>query len=40
MFITKPILAIPDIDREIRVEANTSDYAMRGVLSTKDKDRK
>ena len=27
VFTTKPILAIPDIDREMRVEADTSDYA-------------
>ena len=35
VFTTEPILAIPDIDREMRVEANASDYAMGGVLSTK-----
>jgi len=33
-------LAIPDINREIRVEADTLDYATGGVLSTKCKDRK
>jgi len=32
---TKPILAIPDIDREIRVEADVSDYATGRVLLTK-----
>jgi len=35
VFITEPILAILDIDREMRVEADASDYAMGGVLSTK-----
>ena len=40
MFTTEPILAIPDIDREMRVEADASDYATGGVLSTKCKDGK
>jgi len=40
VFTTKPVLAIPDINREIRVEADASDYATEGVLSTKCKDRK
>ena len=40
VFITEPVLAIPDIDREMRVEANTSDYATGGVLSKKGKDKK
>jgi len=35
VFTTEPVLAIPDIDREMRVEANASDYATGGVLSTK-----
>ena len=35
VFTTEPILAIPDIDREMRVEADASDYATGGVLSTK-----
>jgi len=33
-------LAIPDIDREMRVEADTSDYTTEGVLSTKYEDGK
>jgi len=33
-------LAIPDIDREIKVKANASDYATRGVLLTKCKYKK
>jgi len=40
VFTTEPILAIPDIDREMRVEADSSDYATGGVLSTKCEDRK
>jgi len=40
MFTTEPVLAIPDIDKEMRVEADVSDYATRGVLSTKCEDGK
>ena len=40
MFTIEPVLAIPDIDKEMRVEANASDYATRGVLSTKCEDGK
>jgi len=40
VFTTEPVLAIPDIDREMRVEANASDYAIGGVLSTKREDGK
>jgi len=40
VFTTEPIPAIPDIDREMRVEVDASDYAMGGVLSTKCKDSK
>ena len=35
MFTIESILAIPDIDREMRVEADASDYATEGVLSAK-----
>jgi len=35
VFTTEPILVIPDIDREMRVEADASDYATEGVLSAK-----
>ena len=35
VFTTKLVLAIPDIDKEMRVEADASDYATGGVLSTK-----
>jgi len=40
VFTTEPVLAIPDIDREMRVEVDTSDYATGEVLSTKCEDRK
>ena len=40
MFTTEPVLAIPDIDREMRVEADALDYAMGGVLSLKCEDGK
>jgi len=40
VFTIEPVLAIPDINREMRVEADASDYAMRGVLLTKCEDRK
>jgi len=40
VFTTEPILVILNIDREIRVETDTSDYAMEGVLSLKCKDGK
>jgi len=39
-FTTESVLAIPDIDREMRVEADASDYTMGGVLSTKCEDGK
>ena len=39
VFMTELVLAIPDIDREMRVEVDTSDYAM-GVLLAKCKDSK
>jgi len=40
VFTIEPVLAIPDIDREMRVEVDASDYTMGGVLSTKCKDGK
>jgi len=36
----EPVLAIPDIDREMRVEADASDYTMGGVLLLKCEDGK
>jgi len=40
MFTTEPVLAIPDIDREIRVEADALDYATGEVLLLKCEDSK
>jgi len=40
VFTTEPILAIPEIDKEMRVEADALDYAIGEVLSTKCEDRK
>ena len=40
VFTIEPILAIPEIDRKIRVEADASDYATGEVLLTKYEDRK
>ena len=34
-FITELISVIPDLDKEIRVEADILDFAMGGVLSMK-----
>jgi len=38
--MTESVLAIPDIDREMRVEADSSDYTTGGVLSMKYEDGK
>jgi len=38
IFTTEPVLAAPDLDKEIRVEADTLDYATGGVLSMKCED--
>jgi len=40
IFTTEPILAIPDIDRKMKVEADASDYATGGMLLTKCEDEK
>ena len=34
------MLAVPDLDKKLRVEVNASDYAMEGVLSMEGKDGK
>jgi len=36
--MTEPVLVIPDLDKEMRVEGNASDFAMDGVLSMKCED--
>ena len=38
MFTTESVLAIPDIDKEMRVETDALDYATGGVLSLKGED--
>ena len=40
IFTIKPVLAIPDLDKEMRVEADTSDYETGGMLLTKCEDGK
>jgi len=40
VFMMKLVLVIPDLDKEIRVEADALDYAMGEVLSVKYKDEK
>ena len=39
-FTTEPVLVTPDLDREMRVEADASDFATGGVLLMKCKDEK
>jgi len=36
--MTELVLVTPDLDKEMRVEADTSDFAMEGVLSMKCED--
>jgi len=37
-FTTEPVLVTPDLDREMRVEVDASDFAMGGVLLIKCED--
>jgi len=37
-FMTKPVLVISDLNREMRVEVNASDFVIGGVLLIKCKD--
>ena len=39
-FTTELVLVTPDLDKEIRVEVDASDFAMGGVLSMKCEDKK
>ena len=39
-FTTELVLLIPDVDREMRVEVDASDFAMNGVLLMKCEDKK
>jgi len=34
------VLAAPDLDRKIRMEVDTSDYAIEGILSIECEDRR
>ena len=38
--MTEPVLVTPDLDREIRVEVDASDFAIGGVLLIKYEDKK
>jgi len=40
VFMSRPLLVVPDLNRELRVEANASNFVMGGVLSIKCKDSK
>ena len=40
IFMSRPLLVAPDLDRELRVEADASNFATGGVLSIKCKDGK
>jgi len=40
IFISKPVLVAPDLDKEFRVEADASNYTIGGVLSMKCSDEK
>ena len=40
IFTTEPVLAAPDLDKEMRVEVDTLDYATGGVLLVKGEDGK
>ena len=39
-FITEPVLITPDLDKEMRIEVDTSDFTMGGVLSMKYEDKR
>jgi len=38
--MTEPVLVTPDLDKEMRVEVDASDFATGGVLSIRCKDKK
>jgi len=40
VFTTRPVLVAPDLDKEMRVEADTLEYATGGILSMKCEDKK
>ena len=38
-FTKEPVLAVPDLNKRMRIEVDASDYATGGVLSMKSEDR-
>jgi len=38
-FTKEPVLAVPDLDKKMRMEVDASDYTMGGVLSMECEDR-
>jgi len=40
VFTTEPVLAIPNLDKKMRIEVDTSDYATGGVLLVKCRNEK
>ena len=40
VFTNRPLLVVPDLDKEFRVEVDASNFATRGVLSIKCEDNK
>jgi len=38
VFITRPVLAAPDLDKEFRIEVDASNYVTGGILSMKCSD--
>ena len=39
-FMTEPVLVIPDLNKEMRMEADSSDFAIEEVLSIKCEDKR
>ena len=39
-FTREPVLAVPDLNKKMRMEVDTSDYVTRGVLSIEGEDEK
>jgi len=40
VFTIQPVLVIPDLDKEMRIEVDISEYAIGGVLLIKCEDNK
>ena len=38
-FTQKPVLAVPDLDKKMRMEVDMSDYATRGMLSMEEEEK-